>query len=84
MRGVHKPEQEVTFYSRPNYTGDAHTYAVGTDENLHPGELNDKFKSVKVGRKAKVLAWQDSNPFFTSPVSSTTSTAASSYRCSTT
>ncbi|MFD9655821.1 beta/gamma crystallin domain-containing protein [Streptomyces mirabilis] len=54
-------EQEVTFYSRLNYTGDAHTYAVGTDENLHPGELNDKFKSVKVGRKAKVLAWQHSN-----------------------
>jgi hypothetical protein len=54
-------EQEVTFYTRPNYTGDAHTYAVGTDENLHPGELNDRFKSVKVGRKAKVLAWQHSN-----------------------
>jgi hypothetical protein len=54
-------EQEVTFYSRLNYTGDAHTYAAGTDEKLHPGELNDKFKSVKVGRKAKVLAWQHSN-----------------------
>ncbi|MGW7427700.1 beta/gamma crystallin domain-containing protein [Streptomyces sp. NPDC054813] len=51
-------EQKVTFYTRPNYTGNAHTYAVGTDENLYPGGLNDKFKSVKVSRKAKVLAWQ--------------------------
>ncbi|MFF4961639.1 beta/gamma crystallin domain-containing protein [Streptomyces sp. NPDC001222] len=54
-------DQEVTFYTRPDYMGDAHTYALGTDENLHPGELNDKFKSVKVGRKVKILAWQHSN-----------------------
>ncbi|MBW8801423.1 MAG: hypothetical protein JF597_50155 [Streptomyces sp.] len=54
-------EQEVTFYTRTNYTGDAHTYVVGADENLYPGGLNDKFKSVRVGRKAKVLAWQHAN-----------------------
>ncbi|MDT0466650.1 beta/gamma crystallin domain-containing protein [Streptomyces gibsoniae] len=54
-------DQEVTFYTRPNYMGDAHTYALGTDENLYPGELNDKFKSVKVGRKVKILAWQHGN-----------------------
>ncbi|MFI2645932.1 beta/gamma crystallin domain-containing protein [Streptomyces sp. NPDC018610] len=54
-------EQEVTFYARPSYTGDGHTYTVGANENLHPGELNDRFNSVRVGRKAKVLAWQHAN-----------------------
>ena len=54
-------DQEVTFYTQVNYSGDAHVYRVGADENLYPGELNDRFKSVKVGRKAKVLAWQHGN-----------------------
>lgn len=54
-------EQEVTFHTGTNYTGDAHTYVVGSDENLYPGGLNDRFKSVRVGRKAKVLAWQHAN-----------------------
>jgi hypothetical protein len=54
-------DDQVTFYAQLSFAGEAHTYDLGADENLHPGELNDKFKSVKVGRQAKVLAWQHAN-----------------------
>ncbi|WP_330348976.1 beta/gamma crystallin domain-containing protein [Streptomyces sp. NBC_00582] len=54
-------DQEVIFYTRTNLSGDAHPYRVGADENLYPGQLNDRFKSVKVGTKAKILAWQHAN-----------------------
>ncbi|WP_326655004.1 beta/gamma crystallin domain-containing protein [Streptomyces sp. NBC_01750] len=54
-------DDQVTFYAQLSFAGEAHTYDLGADENLHPGELNDKFKSLKVGQQAKVLAWQHAN-----------------------
>lgn len=49
---------QAVFFTRPNFDGDSHRYSIddGVVEVL--GELNDRFKSVKVGDIAKVLAWQ--------------------------
>ncbi|NUK85432.1 beta/gamma crystallin domain-containing protein [Streptomyces lunaelactis] len=54
-------DDQVTFYAQLSFAGEAHTYDLGANENLHPGELNDRFRSVKVGRQVKVLAWQHAN-----------------------
>ncbi|WP_461012147.1 beta/gamma crystallin domain-containing protein [Streptomyces capparidis] len=54
----------MTFYTGTNYTGTAYTYNVGADLNLSTGlpggrgGLNDKFYSVRVGRTARIQAWQ--------------------------
>lgn len=48
---------EATFYRSTNYGGDAFPYRLGANEEL-PTNLNDKFKSVRVGSMVKVLAWQ--------------------------
>ncbi|MFD4948774.1 beta/gamma crystallin domain-containing protein [Streptomyces sp. NPDC058409] len=48
----------ATFYTQLAYAGDAHSYKLGSDESLYPGDLNDKFKSLRVGKLVKVLAWQ--------------------------
>lgn len=50
-------DSEVEFYTQPNYTGTAHTYPQGTDENLFPEALTDKFASVRIGNRAKVFFW---------------------------
>lgn len=48
---------EVEFYTQPNYAGTAHTYPRGTDENLSPDALTDRFASVRIGKRAKVFFW---------------------------
>lgn len=48
---------EVMFYKSVNYAGDPYAYKLGAQEAL-PGELNDRFRSVRVGELVKVLAWQ--------------------------
>jgi len=50
-------DTEVEFFTQPNYTGPAHTYPRGADENLSPDTLTDRFKSVRIGRRAKVFTW---------------------------
>lgn len=52
---------EVVFFTKSQYEGDKHSYRIGDDINLYPGELNDKFKSAVVAWDAKVLAWQHDN-----------------------
>lgn len=53
---------QVCFYEGPNYTGKEHIYHENDDVTFHyPEELNDRFKSVKVGALVKVLAWQHSD-----------------------
>ncbi|MFJ9371477.1 beta/gamma crystallin domain-containing protein [Nocardia sp. NPDC101769] len=49
---------QATFFTRAHYQGESYTYSTddGVVEAL--GELNDKFKSVRLGSDAKVLAWQ--------------------------
>jgi DUF2075 family protein len=54
-------DNEACFYTEFKFEGDSHCYPLGTEENLWPGSLNDRFKSVQVGRKVKVLAWQHAN-----------------------
>lgn len=49
---------QTQFYTSSNFGGSPHTYSVGDDVNLYPGNLNDKFKSAIVGSAAKVLAWK--------------------------
>ncbi|MFE3261710.1 beta/gamma crystallin domain-containing protein [Nocardia sp. NPDC059091] len=48
---------EATFYRNVDYAGEPHAYKLGTQESL-PGDLNDRFRSVRVGELVKVLAWQ--------------------------
>lgn len=48
---------EATFYQNKDYGGEAFPYQLGANVQL-PGDLNDKFKSVRVGSRVKVLAWQ--------------------------
>jgi hypothetical protein len=50
--------RQSQFYVSLNFGGSPLTYDVGDDVNLHPGNLNDKFKSVSIGSAAKVLAWK--------------------------
>ncbi|WP_017599593.1 beta/gamma crystallin domain-containing protein [Nocardiopsis lucentensis] len=51
-------DNEVIFYEELNYGGASHPYKLGDDINLGNTSLNDKFTSVKVGAKVKVVAWQ--------------------------
>ncbi|MGK5640603.1 beta/gamma crystallin domain-containing protein [Streptomyces sp. URMC 126] len=52
-------DDQVTFYTGRDYTGDAHTYDIGAEVRFtREDPLNDAFLSVKVGRRARVLAWQ--------------------------
>ncbi|MFF5131312.1 beta/gamma crystallin domain-containing protein [Streptomyces syringium] len=52
-------DDQVTFYTGLNYTGDAHTYDIGDAVRFAEEDpLNDKFLSVKLGRRARILAWQ--------------------------
>ncbi|MFE3026119.1 beta/gamma crystallin domain-containing protein [Nocardia tengchongensis] len=48
---------EATFYRNVDYVGEPYAYKLGTQESL-PGDLNDRFRSVRVGELVKVLAWQ--------------------------
>lgn len=48
---------EATFFKSVNYAGEANSYKLGTQESL-PGDLNDRFRSVRLGTLVKVLAWQ--------------------------
>ncbi|MFI5775879.1 beta/gamma crystallin domain-containing protein [Nocardia sp. NPDC051570] len=48
---------EATFYQNVDYAGGPHSYKLGTQEAL-PGDLNDRFRSVRIGELVKVLAWQ--------------------------
>ncbi|QIS18966.1 beta/gamma crystallin domain-containing protein [Nocardia terpenica] len=48
---------QATFYKNLEYSGEAFSYKLGTQESL-PGDLNDRFRSVRVGDVVKVLAWQ--------------------------
>jgi hypothetical protein len=53
---------QVCFYEGPNYTGKEHIYNENDDVTFHyPEQLNDRFKSVRVGSLVKVLAWQHSD-----------------------
>jgi Membrane binding/Beta/Gamma crystallin len=54
-------DNEACFFTEYKFEGERHCYPLGANENLWPGALNDKFKSVKVGRVVKVLAWQHAN-----------------------
>lgn len=49
---------QALFYVSLNFGGSPHTYKIGDDVNLYPGDLNDRFKSARVGPEAKVLAWK--------------------------
>ncbi|BBB15380.1 uncharacterized protein RVIR1_09000 [Candidatus Rickettsiella viridis] len=54
---------KVIFYTGVNYTGDAYRYKIGDSYDFYPGPysgnpLNDKFKSVKVGRNCSLHAWE--------------------------
>jgi hypothetical protein len=51
-------DNEACFFTEYKYEGERHCYPLDTHEDLWPGALNDKFKSVTVGRSVKVLAWQ--------------------------
>jgi hypothetical protein len=57
QEGIAMLDSEVEFYTQPNYTGTAHTYPRGTDENLFPDALTDRFASVRIGQRAKVFFW---------------------------
>jgi len=48
---------QAAFFTEKNYGGDKFEYEIGPAVSL-PGNLNDRFKSVKVGTNAKVIAWQ--------------------------
>ncbi|MFD6356934.1 beta/gamma crystallin domain-containing protein [Nocardia tengchongensis] len=48
---------EATFYRNVDYVGEPSACKLGTQESL-PGDLNDRFRSVRVGELVKVLAWQ--------------------------
>lgn len=52
---------EVAFFTQNDYKGDKHSYRIGDDINLYPGDLNDKFRSAVVAWDTKVLAWQHAN-----------------------
>ncbi len=56
-------ETEACFFLGVAFLGDQTCYPIGADIALEAeeGNLNDKFKSVKVGVAAKVLAWQHTN-----------------------
>ncbi|WP_158566764.1 beta/gamma crystallin domain-containing protein [Actinomadura craniellae] len=55
-------QTQVCFYEGTNYTGKEHHYKEGDEVVFqYPEDLNDKFKSVKVGSLVKVLAWQHSD-----------------------
>ena len=54
-------DTEACFFTEYKHEGDRHCYPLGANENLWPGNLNDRFKSVSVGRSVKVLAWQHAN-----------------------
>ncbi|MBZ4322048.1 beta/gamma crystallin domain-containing protein [Streptomyces huiliensis] len=52
-------DDQVTFHTGRDYQGDAHTYTISDDVRFTEKDpLNDAFLSVKVGRKARILAWQ--------------------------
>jgi hypothetical protein len=51
-------DNEACFFTEYKHEGERHCYPLDADVNLWPGALNDKFKSVQVGRNVKVLAWQ--------------------------
>ncbi|MGW7005558.1 beta/gamma crystallin domain-containing protein [Streptomyces sp. NPDC054933] len=57
QEGIAMLDSEVEFYTQPNYAGTAHTYPQGTDENLSPDALTDRFASVRIGKRAKVFFW---------------------------
>ena len=50
-------DDEATFYIRVDYAGDPHAYTLGPPVEV-TGGLNDRFKSLRVGPRVKVLAWQ--------------------------
>jgi len=55
----------ATFYKQVNYGGSEYFYPESENVVSLPSDLNDKFKSVKVGVTSKVLAWRhysDSQP----------------------
>ncbi|MFI6574821.1 beta/gamma crystallin domain-containing protein [Nocardiopsis sp. NPDC050513] len=54
-------DNEVIFYTEPNYGGASYNYKLGDDVDLGNTSLNDKFTSLRVGPKVKVVAWQHYN-----------------------
>ena len=50
-------DDEATFYTSVDYGGDPYSYKLGPPQEV-TGSLNDRFKSVRVGARVKVLAWQ--------------------------
>ena len=47
-------DDEATFYTSVGYGGDPYSYKLGPPEEV-TGSLNDRFKSVRVGLRVKVL-----------------------------
>ncbi|WP_137939361.1 beta/gamma crystallin domain-containing protein [Chitinivorax sp. B] len=53
---------EACFYGLKHFEGAPTCYAVGTEITFSAGDqLNDYYKSVRVGLNAKVVAWQHNN-----------------------
>ncbi|MGW4125114.1 beta/gamma crystallin domain-containing protein [Nocardia sp. NPDC004711] len=50
---------QAVFFTQVSYQGDPYTYSIEDGVVEVTGSLNDRFKSVKVGADAKVLAWQN-------------------------
>ncbi|MFE3866081.1 beta/gamma crystallin domain-containing protein [Streptomyces goshikiensis] len=48
----------VVFYDQTNYQGTGYPYGYTDGPVEIPQSQNDKFKSVKIGSRAKVLGWQ--------------------------
>ncbi|XYZ63987.1 hypothetical protein KP696_09930 [Nocardia seriolae] len=54
----HPESNQAIFFTARQYAGEPYVYSIDDGVVEVPGQLNDKFLSVKVGANAKVMAWQ--------------------------